>query len=206
MTMKIAIFGATGRVGGQILKRALADGHEVKALVRSPKLDEHPNLEVITGDVRKAEDVERTLQGADAVFSAIGTDRTTTLSEAMPLIIGAMKNEGIQRIITIGTAGILNSRLTPGALRYQGGDSNRKLTFAAEEHETVFRLLEAIDLDWTIVCPTYLPDGEARGGYRTDKDFLPEGGKEITVGDTAEFAYGQLENPEFLRFRVGISY
>lgn len=206
MTMKIAIFGATGRVGGRILKQALADGHQVKALVRTPKLDEHPNLEVIIGDVRKAEDVERTLQGADAVFSAIGTDRTTTLSEAMPLIIGAMKNEGIRRIITIGTAGILNSRLTPGALRYQGGDSNRKLTFAAEEHETVFRLLEAIDLDWTIVCPTYLPDGEARGGYRTEKDYLPEGGKEITVGETAEFAYGQLESSEFLKSRVGISY
>lgn len=204
--MEIAIFGATGRVGGQILKQALADGHHVKALVRSTKLESHPNLEMIVGDVRKAEDVERVIAGTGAVFSAIGTGRTTTLSEAAPLISAAMKKHGVSRIIAIGTAGILDSRLSPGLLRYQGGDSNRKLTFAAEEHEKMYRELENSTLDWTIVCPTYLPDGEARGNYRTEKDLLPEGGKEITVGDTAAFAYNLLAHPEFLQRRVGLAY
>lgn len=204
--MEIAVFGGTGRVGNGVVQQALRDGHDVKVLVRSPKLEEMPNLEMIVGDAKHAGDVEWTVAGADAVVVALGTDRTTTLSEAMPLIIAAMKKEGIQRIVTIGTAGILDSRLTPGVLRFQGGDSNRKLTFAAEEHEKVFRLLEETDLDWTIVCPTYLPDGEARGGYRTEKDLLPLEGKEITVGDTAEFAYRQLGNPKFSRCRVGIAY
>lgn len=204
--MKIAIFGATGRVGQQIVKQALADGHEVKALVRTPKWGPLPGLEILLGDVRNAEDVERTVEGAEAVFCALGTDRTTTLTEAMPLLIKAMEKRSIQRIITIGTAGILDSRLTPGALRYEGGDSNRKLTFAAQEHEKAFRLLQGSSLDWTIVCPTYLPDGEARGNYRTEKDFLPEAGREISVGDTAEFAYRQLEHPEFLHARVGLAY
>lgn len=204
--MRITIFGATGRVGQEILKHALADGHHVKALVRSPKLESHENLEMSTGDVRNKEDVEWAIESAELVFSALGTDRTTTLSEAMPLIIEAMKKQGIQRLIAIGTAGILNSRLTPGVLRYQGGDSNRKLTFAAEEHEKVYRLLEASGLDWTVVCPTYLPDGGPRGDYRTEKDFLPEEGKEITVGDTAAFAYKQMEGSEFSKSRVGISY
>ncbi|GKW46288.1 NAD(P)-dependent oxidoreductase [Planococcus sp. NCCP-2050] len=204
--MNITIFGATGRVGQEILKQALAEGHHVKALVRSLKLEDHENLETLAGDVRSQEDIERAIEGADLVFSALGTDRTTTLSEAIPFIKKAMEKEGIKRLITIGTAGILNSRLTPGVLRYQGGDSNRKLTFAAEEHEKVFRLLEASELDWTIVCPTYLPDGEARGNYRTEKDFLPEEGREITVGDTADFAYKQIESAEFFKTRVGISY
>ncbi|PSL40478.1 putative NADH-flavin reductase [Planomicrobium soli] len=204
--MKIALFGATGRVGENILRYALDDGHQVKALVRSKPPFEHSNLESIVGDIRKAEDVEKTLEGTEAIFSAIGTDRTTTLSQAMPLIINAMKAKKIRRIITIGTAGILNSRMSPGELRFQGGDSNRKLTFAAEEHAAAFRLLEKTNLDWTIVCPTYLPDGKAYGNYRIEKDFLPEGGKQITVGDTAEFAYKQLENPEFIGSRVGIAY
>lgn len=204
--MEIAIFGATGRVGEQILKQALADGHHVKALVRSTKLEPHPNLEMIVGDVRKAEDVERVIAGTGAVFSAIGTDRTITLSEAAPLIVEAMKKHGVSRIIAIGTAGILDSRLSPGLLRYQGGDSNRKLTFAAEEHEKMYRELEKSALDWTIVCPTYLPDGEARGNYRTEEGLLPEGGKEITVGDTAAFAYGLLAHPEFMQRRVGLAY
>lgn len=204
--MKIAIFGATGRVGQRWLKHAMAGGHEVKALVRTPKLEPLPGLQILLGDARNAEDVERTIEGVEAVFCALGTDRTTTLSEAMPLIISAMEKRGIRRIVTIGTAGILNSRLTPGVLRYQGGDSNRKLTFAAEEHEKAFRLLENSALEWTVVCPTYLPDGEARGNYRTEKDLLPEGGREITVGDTAEFAFRELEDPEFMQCRVGLAY
>lgn len=204
--MKLAILGATGRVGSEILKRALADGHEVTALQRSPKLDKHPNLESIFGNVRNSKDVERTIAGVDAVISALGTDKTTTLTDAMPRIIESMKRHGIKRIITIGTAGILNSRLEEGKLRYKGGDSNRKLTFAAEQHEKAYRMLEESGLDWTIVCPTYLPDGEAKGGYRVEKDFLPEGGKEITVGDTGEFAYHQLESTEFIGSRAGIAY
>lgn len=204
--MKLAIFGATGRVGSEILKRALEDGHQVKALQRSPKLDKHPNLEAVFGNVREGKDVERTIAGTDAVFSALGTDKTTTLTDALPFIIESMERHGIKRIITIGTAGILNSRLEEGKLRYQGGDSNRKMTFAAEEHEKAYRLMEQSDLEWTIVCPTYLPDGEAKGGYRVEKDFLPEGGKEISTGDTGEFAYQQLEDSTYVRSRVGIAY
>lgn len=204
--MKLAIFGATGRVGSELVKRALNDGHEVRALVRRADLDRHSNLQVIVGEARDERDIKRTIEGTDAVFSALGTDQSTTLSEAMPLLVDSMKGNGIRRLITIGTAGILNSRQTPGVLRYQGGDSNRKLTFAAEEHEKVYRLLEKTDLDWTIVCPTYLPDGEAQGGLRFEKDFLPEGGKQVTVGDTAEFTYSQLENKEFIGSRVGIAY
>lgn len=204
--MKLAIFGATGRVGGEILKRALAEGHQVKALVRSEKLEAHPNLEIIVGDVRNAEDIDKTIAGTTAVFSAIGTDRTTTLSEAAPLIVKSMASHNVKRIITIGTAGILDSRLSPGLLRYEGGDSKRKATFAAEEHEAVYRLFEKTDLHWTIVCPTYLPDGESRGNYRAEKDLLPLEGKEITVGDTADFAYLQLESQEFIQSRVGLAY
>lgn len=204
--MKLAIFGATGRVGSEILKHALEEGHQVTALQRSPKLDKHPNLETVFGNVREGKDVERTIAGTDAVFSALGTDKKTTLTDALPFIIESMERHGIKRIITIGTAGILNSRLEEGKLRYQGGDSNRKMTFAAEEHEKAYRLLEQSDLEWTIVCPTYLPDGEAKGGYRVEKDFLPEGGKEISTGDTAEFAYQQLGDSAYVRSRVGIAY
>jgi putative NADH-flavin reductase len=204
--MKLALFGATGRVGRYIVKMALRDGHDVKVLVRTPDFDPHPHLEVIVGNVRNAEDIQRTILGTDAVISAIGTDRTTTLSDATPLIAKAMEAEGIQRIITIGTAGILNSRLSPGLLRYQGGDSKRQLTFAAEEHEKAYKTLEQSELDWTIVCPTYLPDGEPKGYFRFEENYLPEDGKEITAGDTALFAYEQLESDDFLKSRVGIAY
>lgn len=205
--MKIALFGATGRVGKEVLKKALAEGHEVTALVRSPeKVEVRNQLTILQGDVRDETAVMTAISGADVVFSALGTDKTTTLTEAVPNIIQAMKDTGICRIVTIGTAGILQSRSESDKLRYEAGDSNRRLTFAAEEHHKVFKLLQQSELDWTIVCPTYLPDGEAQGTYRIEKDFLPVEGKEISVGDTASFAYEEIISCNYLRSRVGIAY
>jgi len=205
--LKIALFGATGRVGQEVLKLALADGHEVTVLVRSPeKVAVHEKLIVIEGDVREGENVARAIAGADVVFSALGTGKATTLTEAVPHFIQNMSEMGMKRIVTIGTAGILQSRNDSDKLRYEAGDSNRKLTFAAEEHHKVYDMLRESKLDWTIVCPTYLPAGEAVGKYRVLQDLLPEEGKKITVGDTAEFAYRELIEGKYIGDRVGIAY
>ena len=205
--MKIVIFGATGRTGSEIVRRALADHHEVTAFVRSPeKCEQVDNLTIIAGDVRDAETVKKALIGADAVVSALGTDKTTTLTEAMTAIVKGMNEYGVKRIVTIGTAGILESRTEPSKLRYQSNESHRKLTFAAEEHHKVFTMLQDSGLDWTIVCPTYLPDGEAVGNYRTERDYLPIDGAQISTGDTAAYAYEELCEKEHVGYRVGISY
>lgn len=205
--MKIALFGATGRVGGEVLKIALVEGHEVTVLVRSPeKLAPHDRLTIIQGDVRDVVAVSTAIAGMDVVFSSLGTDQTTTLTEAVPHMIRAMEDTGINRLVTIGTAGILQSKIDPEKLRYEAGDTNRRLTFAAEEHHKVYDMLRQSRLEWTIVCPTYLPDGVAVGDYRTERDLLPEDGKQISVGDTAAFAFDELLQGDNIGFRVGISY
>ena len=206
--MNILILGGTGRVGSQIVTYALQDGYHVTVLVRTPEKVQlnHVNLTVIQGNVLNRAAIARAMHEMDVVISALNTDGGTTLSESMPLIIKAMETEGIKRIITIGTAGILQSRVNPEIQRYQSSESKRKTTRAAEEHEKVYNLLKQSDLDWTIVCPTYLPEGERLGNYRTEADFLPEGGSRISVPDTAEFAYGQIGSSKYIRKRVGIAY
>lgn len=205
--MKIAIFGATGRVGQRVLNHALENEIEVRALVRNHhQMNETPSVEWINGDVKNAEDVKKTIQGCDLVFSGLSTDKSDTLSQAIPHIIEAMVSEDIQRIVTIGTAGILNSRGEPDKFRFQTSESKRKLTFAAEEHAKVYQALSESNLEWTIVCPTYLPDGDAQGSIRFEKNFLPEDGKKITVGDTAQFAYQELFGKKYVGARVGVCY
>ncbi|RUS47039.1 NAD(P)-dependent oxidoreductase [Cohnella sp. AR92] len=206
--MNILILGSTGRVGCRLLAYALRDGHRVTVLVRTPDKIRMNNekLTVIQGNVINKEDIVRATLGADVVLSALNTDGTTTLSESMPLLIEAMQNEGIRRIITIGTAGILRSRTNPELLRYQSSESKQKSVRAAEEHHKVYELLNQSTLDWTIVCPTYLPDGEQVGNYRVERDVLPEDGAAISVSDTAEFAYSQIINSDFIKSRVGIAY
>ncbi|MFD2368921.1 NAD(P)-dependent oxidoreductase [Brevibacillus sp. GCM10020057] len=207
--MNLLLFGATGRVGSHILASALRDGHHVTVLARTPEKLAHlqaDNLCLLPGNVLVSADVERAMNGAEAVISALGTDGTTTLSEGTPHIIRAMKQHGVKRIIAVGTAGILQSRTSPELLRYQSGESRQKLTRAAKEHHKAYALLAQSDLDWTIVCPTYLPDGERTGIYRVEADFLPTDGAQISVADTAAFTYSLLGSRRFVRSRVGIAY
>ncbi len=124
----------------------------------------------------------------------------------MPQIIEEMQREGIKRIITIGTAGILNSREYVDLLRYASPESRRRSTRAAKEHHKVYDLLKQTNLNWTIVCPTALSEAEAEGEYRTTVDFLPENGRKISIKDTADFAYMQILNHTHIKARVGIAY
>ncbi|GGG73252.1 NAD(P)-dependent oxidoreductase [Paenibacillus radicis (ex Gao et al. 2016)] len=173
------------------------------AFIKGNGLD---RVTIIQGSVLDEAALNEAVKDADAVVSAIGTDGGTTLSVAMPLLIEAMQAHNVSRLIAIGTAGVLESRAEPGLLRYQSSESRRTLTRAAEEHHVMLQAIEQSDLDWTLVCPTYLPDGEYTGIYRTEKDYLPIDGKQISVADTADFAYRQLGSAEFVRSRVGIAY
>ena len=206
--MNILILGATGRVGCQLVNYALHENHHVTALVRTPEKIQINNeqLTILQGNVLNKEDIERAMVGIDVVVSALNTDGATTLSDSMPHIIEAMESEGIQRIITIGTAGILQSRTTPSLLRYQSSESKRKSTRAAEDHHKAYDLLNQSSLQWTIVCPTYLPDGDRVGEYRVERDFLPVDGVKIHVSDTAEFTYKQINSNKYINSRVGIAY
>ncbi|WP_310176304.1 NAD(P)H-binding protein [Neobacillus niacini] len=207
--MNICLLGATGRVGSIILDNALSEKHDVKALVRDPnkislKSDSH--LSIIEGNALDEIKILMAMKGADVVVSALNTDGTATLSESMPLIIKNMKNEGIKRIVTIGTAGILQARSAPHLYRFQSKESKRKTTRDAEEHLRAYLILKESGLDWTIVCPTHLPLGERIGQYRYEKDILPGNPSSISVFDTGDFAYQQLFRDEFVGFRVGLTY
>lgn len=205
--MKLTVFGATGRTGREIVRRALQDGHQVTALVRRPQaMRPQPGLTVVEGDARDAAAVAQVIAGAGAVVSALSTDTTTTLTQATAAIIAGMHAHGVARIVTIGTAGILQSRTEPESLRYQSGESRRTQVFPAQEHHRAYQMLRASGLAWTVVCPTSLPEGDAVGGYRTELDYLPVDGRQISTGDTAAFAYAELLGAQHVGHRVGIAY
>lgn len=206
--MKICLLGATGRVGSVILQNALSEGHSINVLTRDPYKLSHlaSKITLTKGNVLNESDIREAMSGTDTVISALNTGGTTTLSESMPLIIKNMKELGIKRMITIGTAGILQARTAPHLYRFQSSESKRKSTRDAEEHLMVYLILKNSGLDWTIVCPTYLPVGERVGVYRYEKDFLPVNPSSISVFDTGDFAYQQLFTNEFIGCRVGLTY
>ncbi|QDL76164.1 NAD(P)H-binding protein [Bacillus licheniformis] len=206
--LKIALFGGTGRVGQAFLNFVEEDGHHsVNALVRRTEGASIPDLcQAHIGNARNRHDVESLIKDCDIVVSCLNTDGDDTLTVSIEHIINAMNVHRIKRLITIGTAGILNARQNPALYRFETNESKRRSTRAAQEHARVYERLRESDLDWTIVCPTYLPDGPALKTYRFEQDVLPPGGREISTGDTAHFLFTQLESDQFVKARVGLAY
>lgn len=133
--MKIALLGASGRVGQAFLTQAAADERfDIFALIRSQHADLPLSKDrTVMGNARRLEDVKKIMENAEIVISCLGTDGDDTLSTAMAHILSVMEEQHIKRLITIGTAGILDSRYEPGKYRFETNESKRKQTRAAKE-------------------------------------------------------------------------
>ena len=111
--MKIALFGATGFSGRAVLRTALAEGHVVRALVRDPsRLAVHEgSLEVIQGDALSLDPVRETLKGVDVVVHCLGVggkgtgQPTTLVSDSVSLVLTAMQELGVSRIVCMSNVG-----------------------------------------------------------------------------------------------------
>ena len=72
--MHILITGATGRIGANLTMALLGKGHTVRGFVypadasRAHKLDGVAGVEIVTGDLRNADEVNGALEGVEAVY------------------------------------------------------------------------------------------------------------------------------------------
>jgi len=200
---KLLLVGATGKTG-QYIGRYLEDKKvPFKRFVRLP---EQMIDDCFLGDVRSPQDVYDAMADASGVICALNTEGNGTLLSGITNLIAAMKHYHVNRIITIGTAGILQSELQPELLRYKSSENKRVHHDAAIEHEQAYLALANTELDWTIICPTRLVQEELRNNYRVRKDMLPTNGSSISFADTAELAVSEYFNRDYVRERVGISY
>lgn len=73
--MKIFITGATGFIGGEIVLGLLGKGHQVRAMVRRPDRARGllpSDVELVKGDITKAEGIYDALLGSDAIIHLVG--------------------------------------------------------------------------------------------------------------------------------------
>jgi putative NADH-flavin reductase len=207
--MLIALFGATGRVGGRFLEYALADGHTVRALVRDAgKLAPRHGLEVVQGDVLDAPTVAAVIAGTDAVVSGLGgagvADPGEAQSQGMRNIVAGMARHGVRRVLGVAGGGILDS--VEGGLRHDQPSFPAVFKLVSERHKQAWHAMRDSGLDWTMIATGDIVPGERTGVYRTLEDFLPEGGRRISVEDVADFLIRSLREGTHLRKRVGAGY
>ena len=189
--MHIALFGGTGRTGRPFIDQALAAGHTLTALARTPsKLAEHDGLSVVAGDVLDPGPVGRVVEGADAVVLTLGPTKGAPddmMTRAAQNVIAAMKQHGVRRVVTETGAGVSDPK-DPGGFgpAFMGGVMKLvagKLLADSEGHVDAFR---QSGLDWTAVRAPRLTEGPKTGAYRTG--YLSMGpGHSIARADVADY-------------------
>jgi putative NADH-flavin reductase len=108
--VKLTIFAASRGTGRQVLDQAVAAGHDVTAVVRSPG-SVPGNVRVIVADLSAPDPaaLEAAVNGADAVLSGLGPRGKAEYgiaSTGTRAIIEAMKATDVRRIVVVSVAGI----------------------------------------------------------------------------------------------------
>lgn len=212
--MKIALIGATGFVGAALLAEALARGHEVTALARSPeKLAPRPGLAVAKADVYDAAQVAGAVQGHEAILSAFnpGWKEPRILDlflDGFRAINEGAARAGVKRILVIGGAGSLY--VAPGLQLIDTPDFPAEIKPGAEGARRALAALQAgVDLDWSFLSPPiFLAPGERTGTYRLGQDQVMMDGEKpagISVADLAVAALDEIEHPAHNRKRFTVA-
>ena len=194
--MKLVVFGPTGGTGRELIRQALAAGHDVTAFSRRP-FDTPAKL--VTGDVLDRTAVGDAVRGHDVVLSALGTRpwrHVDICSGGVAQMIPAMQAAGVRRIIVMSSLGVGEPKA--GLVVRLGGALLLRKSF--RDKHAMETLLAGSDLDWIAVRPGFLTNGKPRGAWRVADDGSLKNGR-ISRADTAAFMLQQLVSPEWVRRR-----
>ena len=191
--MQLTIFGATGMVGQHIVKQALWAGYNVIAFGRNANVfyaDEPKNLTAFKGYLTDVAQIEKAIQGSQAVISAIGSNISTdatdnTRSLGMKNIVTAMQNSGLTKIAAIGGMGILPSQ-EPASLIYETEHFPQQLIPVTLEHLKAFEYLKASNLAYSFFCPPTITNAICNGNYTVAHNAVANNIMHVTAGNLAD--------------------
>lgn len=108
--MKLAVVGANGFVGQQLIRRLVLDGHEVRAVVRASIADAPAGVQVVTGDVGEPTSIAPALDGADAAYYLVHSMAAGAAFRKMDRELAtkfgvACSAAGVGRIVYLGALG-----------------------------------------------------------------------------------------------------
>ena len=138
--MRVLLTGATGLLGGELLRLLLAEGHETRCLLRpnSPNASrlDGEDVDVFFGDARDEGNLFGALVGMDAFLHVAGIEHS-------PAVVRAARRAGVGRLVMVGSTSAHSSYV------FRSGP---KL-----EMEEVVR---TSGLSWTVVRPSMIYGSE----------------------------------------------
>jgi uncharacterized protein YbjT (DUF2867 family) len=116
----VLVVGATGGTGQEVVKKALAAGYAVRALVRDePKARDAlgPQVQYFVGNVRQPETLGAAFQGADFVVSALGSNSRRDPENSpeaidylgVKTVADKAKAAGVKHVVLVSSMGVTDS-------------------------------------------------------------------------------------------------
>ncbi|KAG0027920.1 hypothetical protein BGZ81_005163 [Podila clonocystis] len=181
----LLILGANGRTGLELVKQGLERNYRVTAFVRDDKLlledsalRKNQNLLIVRGSPTSQSDLDRCVEGQDVVVNVIGarlmTGDSTISSHSQVVLNNAMKKHGVRRLIVVtsyGCLGLRNNLINTRKL-FSRMFMTGILKDKALQEDIIQR--DAAALDWTIVRPITLKDGDLSKKYVVSSCELPK--------------------------------
>jgi putative NADH-flavin reductase len=203
--MKVALIGASGNIGSQIMSEAASRGHQVTGVARNiEKIAAKAGVTPAQGDLSDAAALGKVLAGHDAIISSV---RFRMFKPEQ--LLDAVRQSGVKRLIVVGGAGTLEVR--PGVALLD----TPEFPAAAKDEATAGRaafnaLRQASDLEWTFLSPSaVIGPGERTGKFRVGGDMLltgSDGKSRISIPDFAIAMVDELEKAQHVRQRFTVGY
>lgn len=214
---KVAVIGATGFVGTQVVNELANRGYKVEAIVRdASKVQQNENVSAKSVDVKNVDELAEALKGNDAVISAFNAGWTNPnlyddFLNGSVNIENAVEKSGVKRFITVGGAGSL---FIDGNQLVDGPDFPEDYKAGATAaRDYLNKIKENKTLDWTFFSPAIeMHQGTAgvrTGKYRTSLEnpvFDENGRSVLSVEDVAVALVDELEQNNHIRERFTAGY
>ena len=162
--MKILVIGASGRVGGELVKQLLADEHQVIGTTRQEKkLFDNDNYTQLDLDITASkESIEKQLdQDIDAVYFVAGSGGKNVLEVDLHGAVKTMQaaqDKGIKRYIMLSSV---------FSLETEKWDNNPNIAdlkdYYISKHYADHWLVNNSSLDYTVVQPGALKERDGTG-------------------------------------------
>jgi putative NADH-flavin reductase len=203
-SMKIALIGATGRAGSEILAELSRRGHAVTAIARDPsKTPALPGVTAVKADANDVASLAPALKGHDAVISSVHF-----LASDVHKLLEAVKTAGVARYLVVGGAGSLE--VAPGVKLIETPEFPEIYKAEAAAGGVFLDVLrKEPSLDWTFLSPSALFfEGERTGKFRLGGDQLlaNDKGSSISFADYAIAMADEIEKPAHSRARFTVGY
>ncbi len=203
---RIAILGASGKLGDLLIGRALELGHQVQALTRDPRRIKRTNerLTVIQGDAETGEGLDAVVERCQFAVSALGS-ATPTIERCIAQLVRSLESiKRLERFVLISRLGVGDSR---GQAAKVSGLLQSRLPVLLPP---IYRDLGAAEglvrvsrLPYTILRATRLTDDRPSGTAVWTRPSDPPPHR-ISRADLAHFVLDGLSDPGLLRQEITV--